>query len=195
MASQETSLYTESGESGPILVLPIYSMPIFLARLITPPPGPTMNTRPQLEFQPHPITEDPVIEGNIPLPTDPQVPRMVDYIGWAVDVKTDTNLAQVIARRFPASDRSEAAKKPFIILSESGKGRVAYFAGALDQAYFVTPYQYERALMVNALRWAAKDARPPVEVKAPMCVLVTFFQQEEGKRLIVHLLNEINTTW
>ena len=48
--------------------------------------------------------------------------------------------------------------------------------------------------MVNALRWAAGESKPPVEVTAPMSVLATFYQQEQGKRLIVPLLNELNTT-
>ena len=38
------------------------------------------------------------------------------------------------------------------------------------------------------------SAKPPVAVTAPMCVQSTFYQQENGKRTIVHLLNEINST-
>ena len=46
---------------------------------------------------------------------------MVDYIGWAVDVKTDTNLAQY-RPPFPTSDRSEAAKKPSLSCLSRAKG-------------------------------------------------------------------------
>ena len=35
---------------------------------------------------------------------------------------------------------------------------------------------------------------PPIAVHAPMCVQTNFFGQRNGKKLIVHLLNEINTS-
>jgi hypothetical protein len=79
------------------------------------------------------------------------------------------------------------------MVSQRGKGKVAYFAADIGQSYFTSPYQYERKLMGNAMRWAASDA-PTVKVTAPMCVQSTFYQQDNGKRTIVHLLNEIDTT-
>ena len=35
---------------------------------------------------------------------------------------------------------------------------------------------------------------PPIAVHAPMCVQTNFFTQQNRKKLIVHLLNEINTS-
>lgn len=109
-------------------------------------------------------------------------------------------------RETPAVDKTV---HPFLILSNYGKGRVAYFAADVAQSYLNAPYQYERKIIANAIRWAANDETPPVEVEAPMCVQATFYEQKKGEkgageengrreeaksnRVIVHLLNEINT--
>ncbi|MGC8864030.1 MAG: hypothetical protein ACP5R5_14835, partial [Armatimonadota bacterium] len=132
-----------------------------------------------VRVKPHEITNDEVLELNRTYKSD-----FLDYLGWSTVVKPLEG-AEVIATR---------DTDPFLILSKTGSGRVAYFAADIGQAYFVTPYQYERKLIANSIRWAAGDNRVPVEVSAPMCVQATFYQQQDPKRIIVHLLNEINTT-
>jgi uncharacterized membrane protein len=150
-----------------------------------------------VRFEDHKITNDPIIRRTFQRWHDG-----VDFIGWTTQVKPRAS-AQVIARYVPSRsinqynpERSRDDEKgyPFLVLSKYGKGRVAYFAAAIDQSYFVTPYQYERPLIANAIRWAAGDNPPLVEVEAPMCVQATHYTQNEGKRLVVHLVNEINTT-
>ena len=64
----------------------------------------------------------------------------------------------------------------------------------MGQAYFIAPYQYQRRLITNAVRWAAGANKPPVKVTAPLCVQAAFYTQKGGKRTIVHLLNDVNTT-
>ena len=64
----------------------------------------------------------------------------------------------------------------------------------MGQAYFIAPYQYQRRLISNAVRWAAAANKPPVKVDAPLCVQAAFYTQKGGKRTIVHLLNEVNTS-
>jgi hypothetical protein len=83
---------------------------------------------------------------------------------------------------------------PFMVLNQSGGGRSVYFALDIGQAYFIAPYQYQRKLISNAVRWAAGPSKPPVRVNAPLCVQAAFYTQQSGKRTIVHLLNEVNTT-
>ena len=138
----------------------------------------------------HTITDDPVIKGMYDRHRD-----QLNYIGWTAVVEADP-AAQVIAHYSPYVNwlPKYEIKRPFILASPSGKGRVVYFAAAIDQAYFVSPYQCERPLMTNAIRWAAGECRPPVEVKAPMCVQAAFYEQQGGSRTVVHLLNELNTT-
>lgn len=125
----------------------------------------------------HPICEDRVIRENY----RPNLDKL-DFIGMAAKV-TAAPGAEVIAKR---------GDDPFLILSQHGKGKVAYFAADIGQSYFVAPYQYQRKLLANTLRWSAGN-HVPEEVKAPMCVQTAFYTQEGGKRIIVHLLNEINT--
>ncbi len=75
-----------------------------------------------------------------------------------------------------------------------GAGRVVYFAGGLDGGYYLYAYPYQRVVLEQALRWAARRP-PPLEIEAPMCVQATFMRQEkDGQRLLVHLLNDVNTT-
>ena len=64
----------------------------------------------------------------------------------------------------------------------------------MGQSYFVVPFTHERPWLTQAIRWVAGQSQPPVTVQAPKCVQATFYSQEKPRRIIVHLLNEINTT-
>lgn len=138
-----------------------------------------------MALAPHPVTADPAIDGAFPRGSN-----AVDFIGWTARVQP-AGAAKTVASYW-SSDDSE--RRPFLILNDAGKGRTAYFAAAIDQSYWIAPYQYQRPLLVNAVRWAAQDNQPAVAVNAPMCVQANFFEQEGGRRVIVHLVNEINTT-
>jgi len=84
---------------------------------------------------------------------------------------------------------------PAMVMRRFGKGRVVYMAAGLDGAYFSYWYPYQRRLLARAVEWAAGE-EPAIQVDAPMCVQCNFFEQvdKEGKRLIVHLFNGIDTT-
>jgi uncharacterized membrane protein len=146
--------------------------------------------------EPHPITGGPIIED-----TYRQHRRSLPFLGWTTRVKALPG-SQVLAVRgdenvqFPKDTKVEStsASTPFLLASDFGKGRVAYFAADVGQAYFVMPFTHERPWLSQAMQWVAGDKQPPVSVQAPKCVQSTFFQQEKPRRFIVHLLNEINTT-
>jgi hypothetical protein len=92
----------------------------------------------------------------------------------------------------------EGNDKPYLpaaVVRSYGKGRVVYLAAAVDAAMWSYAYPYQRRLMARALEWAASKPAP-VSVAAPMCVQATYFKQSEkdGRRLIVHLFNGMNTT-
>ena len=70
---------------------------------------------------------------------------------------------------------------------------MAYFAAGLDAALWSYAYPYQRRLLARAVEWAAREPAP-LRVKAPLCVQATSWTQDDGKRLIVHLFNGINTT-
>ncbi|MDB5357086.1 MAG: Trehalose utilization [Phycisphaerales bacterium] len=131
----------------------------------------------------HPIADDPVVRSNYRRGSD-----RLQYIGWMTNVEVVTG-ATKLGRRLTLP-----IEWPFIVLNQSGEGRSAYFAADMGQAYFIAPYQYQRRLITNAVRWSAGANKPPVRVEAPLCVQAAFYTQNNGARKIVHLLNEINTT-
>ena len=161
-------------------------------------PNPT-----NVHLEEHAITQDPAIAGNYRVEMN-----SLDYIGWTANV-TAADAGEVIAERGvdpngadrvnagPKADLSDTAFKPqspFLIAAQRGKGRVVYCAADLGQSYFMWPYQYQRALLANAITWAAGEKPAAVTVEAPMCVQAAYYTLEEGKQTVVHLLNELNTT-
>ncbi|MGO8749502.1 MAG: family 10 glycosylhydrolase [Thermoguttaceae bacterium] len=130
----------------------------------------------------HPIADDPVVRSNYRRGSD-----RLQYIGWMTNVAPQPGAVR-LGRRLSAP-----VEWPFILLNNSGRGRCAYFAADLGQAYFIAPYQYQRRLISNAVCWAAAN-QSPVRVDAPLGVQAAFYTQNGGKRKIVHLLNEVNTT-
>jgi len=131
----------------------------------------------------HPIADDPVVRSNYRRGSD-----RLQYIGWMTNVEATTGSVQV-GRRL-----SVPKEWPFMLLHRAGEGRSVYFAADVGQAYFIAPYQYQRRLISNAVRWAAGSNKPPLRVDAPLCVQAAFYTQNDGRRTIVHLLNEVNTT-
>jgi hypothetical protein len=101
--------------------------------------------------------------------------------------------AEVAVRMRP--EGSEQPALPAAVLRTFGTGRVAYFAAGVDAALWSYAYPYQRRLLARALEWAA-GGPAPVTVAAPMCVQATFFLQPraDGRRLLVHLFNGLNTT-
>ena len=112
----------------------------------------------------------------------------LQYIGWMTNVDVASG-ATKLGRRLCLPP-----EWPFMVLNHAGRGLSVYFAEDIGQAYFIAPYQYQRRLISNAVRWAAGAKRPPVRVDAPLCVQTAYYTQQDGKRTIVHLLNEVNTT-
>jgi hypothetical protein len=91
----------------------------------------------------------------------------------------------------------EGSREPFPVaaIGEHGAGRVAYFAAGIDAANFSYAWPWQRVVLAQALRWAAREPCP-VEIRAPMCVQSTFWRQRDGEnqRLVIHLWNGLNTT-
>ncbi len=180
VAMHESSLYTQSGDSRKNFALADLFGASYIGQDDHTARWPAYTRTVALKMRPHEITGGDVIKSTFNIGMD-----SVDYIGMASKVKSERGV-KVIA------SLDEKPEAPFLILSERDKGKVAYFAGDIGQSYFTNPYQYERKLLSNSLRWAASE-KPTVEVTGPMCLQSTFYQQENGKRTIVHLLNEVNS--
>lgn len=140
----------------------------------------------------HPVTDDPIIEQqkDVSYPPDNLLYGRMSCPCMAVEVTTRPG-AEVLAKW--CTEREPAAKKPALITSTFGKGRVAYFPANLDQFYYTFSGAYARRLLVNAMRWVAPRA-PLIEVEGPLVLRTTFFRQPAKNRLVVHLLND-QSSW
>lgn len=116
----------------------------------------------------------------------------VTFKGPAIQVRP--NRADLKTQATLRTKTADATDLPAIVSGQYGKGRVIYFAGALDAAYYLYAYPYQRLAIKDAIHWAASEPMP-VKVEAPMCVHATAMRQtKDGERLIVHLYNDLNTT-
>jgi hypothetical protein len=130
----------------------------------------------------HSISDDPVIRSNYRRGSD-----RLQYIGWMTNVEP-------VAGTVKLGRRLAVPKEwPFMLLNSFEKGRSVYFAADIGQAYFIAPYQYQRRLITNSVRWAAGENKSPVSIEAPLCVQAAFYTQENPRRTLIHLLNEVNT--
>nr|CAA9276770.1 hypothetical protein AVDCRST_MAG63-3344 [uncultured Armatimonadetes bacterium] len=203
LALHESALYDEYGARRPDFGLADLYGASFVGVEDHTARWPNYPSPANLALSDHAVTADPVIRDGYRVEME-----TLDFIGWTATVKAASGATVVATRGVdpgagdsintgPGAEIAGSGVReghPFLLLSEHRPGRVAYFAADIGQSYFVAPYPYQRKLLANALRWCAGAARPPVEVSAPMCVQATFFEQEGGRRTIVHLLNEINTT-
>jgi type 1 glutamine amidotransferase len=128
--------------------------------------------------------------------------RMAAYVG-ADEVTFKGPAVRVVARSDTAraigtirlKDRAGAPEYPAVISHPFGRGKVVYLAAGFDAAYYLYAYPYERALLTNAIDWAAAEPSP-IHVDAPMCVHSTLMRQttSTGERLLIHLYSDLNTT-
>jgi hypothetical protein len=120
----------------------------------------------------------------------------VTFKGPAVRVVPTSATAQVVGTlRLKADEGAGTAEVPGAVAHTFGRGRVVYFAGGFDAAYYLYAYPYQRLLLANAIDWAASGPAP-VAVEAPMCVHSNLMRQSKdgSERLIVHLYSDLNTT-
>lgn len=118
------------------------------------------------------------------------LPGTVDWLGRSLNVNTDA-ASMIPSKRSIAGGRE--AKWPFLILNQYGKGRVCYFPEEVGSSYYHTSYAYLRRLIRNGTVWAAGQ-EPSVFVKGPMCLASTYWEQNNGNRIVVQLLNDLGST-
>jgi hypothetical protein len=129
---------------------------------------------------------------------------VLDFIGFVAKIRPKPQ-AEVLGVYGNDRDRLVKARdenrivdgtNPFLLAVNENVvgGRVVYFSGAIGQSNFISPYHYQRQLLARSIMWVCRENVSPIAVHAPMCVQTNFFAQRNGKRLIVHLLNEINTS-
>jgi hypothetical protein len=76
---------------------------------------------------------------------------------------------------------------PSLTTFEKGKGRSAYFAFPIGNAFKEFGMSDHEELILAAVRWTAKEIPPVIAVNCPKTVAVTAFEQSGG-RLVIHLV-------
>lgn len=77
---------------------------------------------------------------------------------------------------------------PALLLGKYGKGHVAYFPNTLEDSYGKLQVEDHRKLLTQAVKWADPDA-DLVHTNAPGTVEIELRTQNDGKRVLVHLVN------
>jgi hypothetical protein len=140
----------------------------------------------------HSILHDPAITGQEKTawrnPAGPPPARgwLELVAGWTAVTATNGGQALVLM----STNENKATASPGLVVSSYGDGRVVYLPAELDQAMFFYPNTYISAMLVNAMRWVAQDAPPPVEVDGPLLLGTRFRRQRIQQRVVVHLLND-----
>ncbi len=147
---------------------------------------------------PHPILDDPVIRAKQNTawlnPGNPPEKGTLALIASATKVKPLEGGAVLATFNVNLPANEAGQRYPAIVAAEYGKGRVVYFAAAVDKGMFFYPDAYMRQMLANAVRWAARDVKPLVEVNGPLILTATFRRQHQTKRVVVHLLNQ-GSSW
>lgn len=140
----------------------------------------------------HAITEDPIIEQqkDIEFPLDHPLYGRMSCASMVMDVEVREG-GDVLATW--CTEREPNIRKPAIIVSTYGKGKVVYFPVNIDQFYYTFSAPYARRLLVNAVQYVAPQP-PKVRVKGPLMMRATYLTQPTKQRLIVHLLND-QSSW
>jgi len=139
-----------------------------------------------LSWSDHPLLRDPRLEELVP-------GKRVTFRGPLVRVSRpkDANAAAI----WMTPEGTNPESLPAAVVRPYGKGRVVYLAAALDAGMWSYAYPYQRRMIARAIEWTASKSQP-ISVAAPMCVQASYFVQTEkdGRRIIVHLFNGLNTT-
>lgn len=190
VASYETSLFDESFQRRPDFAL----ADLFHANYKQSHPVSTRSDALALTIaSPHSITTDSLIEskqstawrGGLDAPPDRGDLALIASATEVVAVQDGD-----VIMKYRSPSEKEPIERPAVVTSTFGNGRVVYLAAGIDKAMFFYPDSYQRALIVNACRWAAADASPPFEVTGPLLLASTFRHQHDANLYIVHLLND-----
>src|SRR5262249_38413255 len=156
LATFETSRYDEWGDARPEPAL----ADLFGVASAGDPVGPTANSYMRLE-RPHPGVGG--FEGTAPLPgAENRLPVRARESAPPVLTVVPSYPAFPPEMVFPRTPRTD---EPAAVFRESGRSRVAYFAGDVDRTFWRSGHPDLGHLLANAVRWLLGDAPPPVAIE------------------------------
>ncbi len=104
-----------------------------------------------------------------------------------VEARPGAELVAVDTGRYvPGTDTDASLRgSPAVLRNKVGQGEALYIVDDVSQGYYQSPYRSIPAI----LRSLILDSPPPFRVEAPAQIIANGYWQEEGRRLVVHLLN------
>jgi hypothetical protein len=181
LATFETSRYDEWGDARPEPALADLFGAVPAGDVI----GPTANSYMRLE-RPHPAVSG--FEGTALLPgPESRLPIRARDAGRPVLTVVPSYPAFPPEMVFPRTPRTD---EPAAVFRESGRSRVAYFAGDVDRTFWRSGNPDLGQLLANTIHWLRGDTPPPVTIEGDGVVEAFTWETEPGHAL--HLLNYTN---
>jgi hypothetical protein len=181
LATFETSRYDEWGDARPEPAL----ADLFGATPAGDAVGPTANSYMRRE-RAHPVVSG--FEGTALLPgPENRLPIRARAGGPAILTVVPYYPAFPPEMVFPRTPRTE---EPAAVFRETGRSRVAYFAGDVDRTFWRSGSPDLGQLLANAVRWLLGDATPPVTIEGEGVMELFAWETEPGHAL--HILNYTN---
>jgi hypothetical protein len=189
VATYETSLYTEDGESrGNFLLSDLFGVD-YLGIKIGPmagviPPNQRINGYMAVNKPDHPLFKglgdtEYILDAGFVCLTEPH---------------PNTEVPLTVVQPFEifpegrAYNFSKRTQIPAAVVNYIGSGSVVYFPGEMDRLFWHLKFPDHRLLLVNAVTLKVQD-KLLAYLKAPMTVDFSVQIQQEKKRVIVHLIN------
>ncbi len=181
LATFETSCYREWGDRRPNFGL----ADVFGADVAGETVGPAGNSYARIE-QRHAVTTG--FEGTSILPgAENRVP---------IRTSEKTTAVLTLVPHYPAFPpemvypRTSHTDEPVAVFRESGRSRVAYFAGDIDRSFWRSGNSDLLRLIQNAVRWVSGDRSPTVSVEGDGIIEIFAWETEPGYSL--HMVNYTN---
>ena len=184
LATFETSRYSEWGDVRPDFAL----ADLFGGSVAGDLVGPTGNSYMRIEAR-HPVLAG--FEGTALLP-GPEQRVPVRAAGGAAPVSAPLTVVPYYPA-FPPEmvfPRTPKTDQPAALFRESGRARVAYFAGDVDRTFWRSGNPDLGLLIRNAVTWLRGGDRPPVSLEGDGIIEAFAWETEPGYAL--HLLNYTN---
>ncbi len=181
LATFETSRYSEWGDARKDFGL----AEVFGASVAGDVIGPLGNSYARIERK-HPVTAGfegtsllPGAENRLPIRSNDEAPLVLSVVP-----NYPAFPPEMVFPRIPRTDQ------PAAMFRETGKSRVAYFAGDVDRSFWRSGNADLARLLINAAKWVSGDRPPGFVVEGEGIVELFAWETEAGYAL--HILNYTN---
>jgi len=110
----------------------------------------------------------------------------------AVEVAADEHWKTLLRMRFRRDKDEGWLECPAVLRRKHGKGTITYVNFQIGTLVARNAHPWWRALLRKIV--TETSGRGHIQVKAPVCLKMFLWRQEEKKRYVIHLVNELSST-